>query len=430
VPGRSLWRNRNFTVFLTAQTLSALGDSFSRVAIPLLVLHSTGSVVQMGLVTGLTGVASLITCPFAGMVADRVNRRALLMSCDIARCVLFALIPLAWLGSPQVWLVYVVVPLGGVFAMLFQVTYVTVVPAIVESDQITEANGRLYGSYAMAEVGGPLAAGVVSSLFGPSVAIAVDAASFALSALGILAVRLHAARPDGSTVQPDPAEPDVVRPEPAGSRHRAVLRDFLAGARFLWRHPVLRPLTILLSLLTFLTYGIDDVIIYHLKHDLAQPDRAVGYVLAAGTVGTLVASLAVPRLRKRLGFGVSWIGAFALAGVAVAFLGPAGDVPVTAGLTTVLLFGTGVAGICSMSLRQEVTPSDLLGRVTSAFWTIHYALGPPGAAVLTLATAAYGITPVCLAAGVAMLLIALSGTFTAIVRSGPERPPGETAEAV
>jgi Na+/melibiose symporter-like transporter len=391
-----MWRNRNFTAFLAAQTLSALGDSFSLVAIPLLVLHTTGSVVQMGVVTGLTGVSSIVTCVFAGMVADRVNRRRLLMSCDVARCALFALIPLVWLVSPQLWLVYLVVPLAGVFSMLFQVTYVTVVPALVPADQITRANGHLYGSYAVAGVGGPMVAGVVSGLFGPSVAIAVDAASFAASAVGIMIVRVAHA----------PAE---------HSGRRAVLRDFLSGARFLWSHRVLRPLTVLLSLLTFLTYGLNDLIIFHLKHDLGQPDRTVGYVLAAGTGGTFVAALLVPYVRRRLGFGVSWIGAFALAGLAVAGLGPATSVPVVGGLATALLFGTGVAGICSMSLRQEVTPGHLLGRVTSAFWTIHSALGPPGAAVLTLAAAAYGMTPVALAAGAAILVIALSGALTPIL---------------
>ena len=390
-----MWRNRNFTVFLTAQTLSALGDSFSLVAIPLLVLQTTGSVVQMGVVTGLTGVSSIVTCVFAGMVADRVDRRRLLMGCDVARCALFALIPLGWLVSPQLWLVYLVVPLAGVFSMLFQVTYVTVVPALVPADQITRANGHLYGSYAVAGVGGPMVAGVVSGLFGPSVAIAVDAASFAASAIGILLVRVvHA---------------------PSGATGHSVLRDFLSGARFLWGHRVLRPLTALLALLTFLTYGLNDLIIYHLKHDLGQPDRTVGYVLAAGTAGTFGAALLVPHVRRRLGFGVAWISAFALAGAAVAGLGPATSVPLVGGLATVLLFGTGIAGICSMSLRQEVTPGHLLGRVTSAFWTIHSALGPPGAAVLTLAAAAYGMTPVALVAGAAILVIALSGALTPIL---------------
>ncbi|MFD0555057.1 MFS transporter [Streptomyces rectiviolaceus] len=221
-----LWANPNYRIFLAIQTLSALGDSFSYVAIPLLVLHSTGSVVQMGLVTGLTGVASIVTGLFAGVIVDRVDRRRLLMVADGARCLLFALIPLAWLFATPMWLVYVVVPAAGVFMMLFNVAYVTVVPAIVARSQITRANGHLFGTYAAASAGGPALAGFIASAVGPAAAIGVDAATFAFSAIGILFVKI---RPDRQADTPDAAERAGVR------------REFLAGIRFLWAHPVLRP---------------------------------------------------------------------------------------------------------------------------------------------------------------------------------------------
>ncbi|WP_214107070.1 MFS transporter [Acrocarpospora catenulata] len=403
----SLWKNRNFRLFLSIQTLSSIGDSFSYVAIPLLVLHSTGSVVQMGLVTGLVGVASIVTGVFAGYIADRVHRRALLIACDLARCGLYGLISVVWLFSPQVWLLYVAVPLAGAFAMQFQVTHVTMVPSLVEQDQITKANGHLYASYAVASVAGPMLAGVLSGAFGPSAALAVDAASFAVSAAGVLLIK----------IRPTPEEP-------AGSRP-ALVQDFLAGVGFLWKQPVLRSLTVLLTLLIFITYGMTDLIVYYLKHELSQPDSAVGYVLAAGTVGTLIASATVDRTRKRLGFGVSWIGAWTLCGVAIACLGMSTGAPLVAVFASVQLFCTGIAGICSMSFRQEVTPSHLLGRVTSAFWTLHSTLGPFGAAVLTGAAAGYGVTPVLLVAGTVCVLIALSAMLTPIRLAGPQKLAGE-----
>ncbi|MEU8272286.1 MFS transporter, partial [Sphaerisporangium sp. NPDC049002] len=163
----SLWRNRDFVVFMSAQTLSSVGDSISYVALPLLVLHVTGSVVQMGVVTALAGAASTVTGIFAGVVTDRVDRRALLLVCDVARCLLYAVIPLAWWISPQTWVLYVVVPLAGVFSMLFQVAYVAVVPRLVAPGQITKANGHLYGTYAVASDGGPMLAGDLSGLWGP-----------------------------------------------------------------------------------------------------------------------------------------------------------------------------------------------------------------------------------------------------------------------
>lgn len=406
----SLWSNSPYRIFLASQTLSSLGDSFSYVALPLLVLHSTGSVLQMGFVTGLTGVASIVSGLFAGLIADRFDRRRLLMLTDGARCLLFLLIPVVWIFSTPVWLIYAVVPLAGVFSMLFRVTYVTVVPTIVAPDQITRANGHMYATYAVASIAGPALAGFVAASAGPAAAIGIDAATFAVAAVGILFVKF-----DGKP-----------RPSEASAERGTARQEFLAGARFLWEHPVLRPLTVLLSLLTFLTYGLTDLVVYLLKHDLDQSDTTVGYVLAAGTVGTFIASTAVARIRKRFGFGASWIGAFSLAGIAVGGMGLSQSVPVIAVLMTVNLMCTGIAGICSMSLRQEVTPSHLLGRVTSSFWTIHSALGPLGAAATTAAAAGLGVTTVCLVIGIAVLAITLSGTMTGIAQPHTvDRPAGE-----
>lgn len=398
-PPPGLWSNPNYRIFLGIQTLSALGDSFSYVAIPLLVLHSTGSIVQMGLVTGLTGVASIVTGLFAGVIADRMDRRRLLMAADAARCLLYAVIPLVWFFATPIWLIYTVVPLAGVFSMLFRVAYVTLVPAIVTPGQITKANGHLFGTYAVASAAGPTLAGFVASAFGPATAIGIDSVTFAVSAVGILFVRIRRTR------RPDDQK--------AGER-TGVRGEFLAGARFLWAHPVLRPLTVLLSLLTFLTYGLTDVIIFRVKEDLGHADSTVGYVLTAGTVGTCLAAFAVDRVRKRLGFGASWIGGFALCGTALACLGLSEDLPTLGAVTALILFSTAFAGICSMSLRQEVTPSHLLGRVTASFWTIHSALGPLGAGALTAAVAGFGVTAVSLVVGVGVVVIALSGALTGI----------------
>ncbi|OWV11566.1 MFS transporter [Micromonospora wenchangensis] len=401
--GTSLWRNSNYRTFLGIQTLSAIGDSFSYVAIPLLVLQVTGSLVQMGIVTGLTGVASITTGVFAGVVVDRFDRRTLLMICDGARCVLYGTVALVFLVAEPSWLIYLVVPLAGVFSMIFQVTYVAVVPAIVPTDQITRANGHLYATYAIASVAGPALAGLVAAAFGAAAAIGVDAITFAVAAIGVLFIRL-AARP--------------AQPGPADAEAGGVRNEFLAGARFVWAHPLLRQLTLLLSLLTFLTYGLTDTVIFRLKDELGQSDAVVGYVLTAGTVGTFVASSVVARVRGRLGFGPSWISAFSLAGLAVAGMGLVHHVPALAVFMAVMLLGSGVAGICSMSLRQEITPSHLLGRVTAAFWTIHSALGPLGAATITALAAGFGVTPVLVVVGTAMVLIALSGAFSSIGRAG------------
>jgi MFS family permease len=420
-PARTpLWRDRSFGAYWTAQSLSAAGDSFAYIAVPLLVLHATGSVAQMGLLTAVAGAASVGAGIFGGVLVDRYDRRTLMITTDLVRLVLYSLIPLAWLGGPQIWLLFVVLPICEAAGMVFQVAAVTAVRNLVDRDRITEANGRLQATYAAAAVGGPLLAGVVSARFGPTAAIAINAASFALSAAGLWLVRLRR-----------PVEDDGAG---AAVRREKRLAEFLAGARFLWRQPVLRSLTVLLSVFIFLTYGFTDVLIYHVKHDLGGSDRTVGAVLGLAAVGTIAGALLVAPLRRRRGFGVTWIGALSTCGLAIVGIGLVGNVPAVTVLTAVYLCGVSVGGICSMSLRQEITPDHLLGRVTSAFWSTHYSLGPAGAAVLTWAAGRYGVTAVTLLAGTGCLLVAISGLFTPIRRAGTEpvahRPEPQQADEV
>ncbi|MGW3494384.1 MFS transporter [Streptomyces sp. NPDC001020] len=399
-------RNRDFGMFWAAQTLSFLGDTFALIALPLLVLQATGSVARMGLLTAVGGAASVLAGVFAGVVVDRVDRRKLLITCDLVRMVLYGIVPLLWLAGPRIWLLYVVLPLCEAVGMVFAVAYVTVVRGLVDGDRITEANGRLNATAAAAGVVGPLGAGVVAAWAGPAAAIAVDAASFGVSAVCLSLVRFRRGTP----------------PEPAADR-QGLWRDLRVGAAFLRRHPVLRVLTLLLGLFSFLELGLMDLLIYHLKHDLGQGDSTVGTVLAVGALGTITGALLVARVRRGLGFGPTWIGAVTVSGCALAGICLAGDVPSVALLTAAFLGVNSIAGTCSMSLRQEVTPEHLLGRVTSAFWTIHNAAAPIGAAVITWAAQHHGTAVVGAVSGVACVGIAGLALFTPVRTRRPEAAP-------
>lgn len=401
---------RDFALFWAVETLSTFGSAFSLIAVPLLVLHATGSVAQMGLLTGALSVANLVSGFFSGVIADRFDRKRLLVLCNVAQALLFGVVPIVWLAAQPIWLLYVVVPLTGVFAMLFRVTYVTVVPRLVDADQITQANGRLSASFGATGVLGPVLAGVVSGQFGPTAAIAVDAATFALASIGLVFVRL---RPAAAVITAPPSGAAAGKP--------SFWAEFTLGARFLWQHPVLRPLMLVLTALIFLWQGLADVFIYYLKHDLQQPDSTVGTVMAVSALGTVAGALIVARLRRIAGFGVSWIGSTMLAGACVAGIALTDSVTGVAVFLAFAFAFTAIGGICSMSLRQEVTPGELLGRVTSAWWTIHFSLGPIGAAVVTACAARFGSPAVLAVCGVAYLLIAASAALTPVRLAHPER---------
>jgi MFS family permease len=165
------------------------------------------------------------------------------------------------------------------------------------------------------------------------------------------------------------------------------------------------------------------VLIFYLKHDLGRGDGVVGLVLGVAAVGTVVGALVVAPLRRRWGFGACWIGAVLLCGVAVGGLGMSGSVPGVAGLAAIYLGCTSVAGIASMSLRQQVTPDHLLGRVTAAFWTIHFSLGPLGVALLTWIAGRFGVEAACMASTALCFFLGAAALLTPVRQRTPEPVP-------
>ncbi|HET9111290.1 MAG TPA: MFS transporter [Ktedonobacterales bacterium] len=406
-PAARLWRNRDFNILWAGQTFSSLGDSFALVALPLLVLQATGSVAQMGLVTGVTGVGQIIAGIFAGVIVDRVDRRRLMITCDAARFGLYALIPLWWaLRGPAFWLIYGVVLLASLLSMGFQVAYMTAVANLVDRDQITDANGRLQATFAVAYVVGPMLAGLVSARTGPVTAIGVDALSFVISAGSLLLIRLRV-----SALQ----KPPIAR---AAERR---LGELIVGARYLWEQPSLRAITWLTALEGLLVGGGIDLFIFHLKHDLSQGDSAVGLTLGLASIGAALGSLLAPWLRRRLGFGATWIGGFAFSALALALIGPAPSVTLVATFASCFTLGDTIRAILQMSLRQELTPDHLLGRVTSAFWTIGAVPMSLGAALGAALAQHVGAPAVLFGMGIGAFLLALIGAATPARIAKPEQ---------
>ncbi|MFB6615458.1 MFS transporter [Streptomyces sp. NPDC056367] len=422
--------NRNFNVFWLGQALSVLGGSISLLALPLLVLDATGSLVQMGLVTVVSGATAIGTGVFAGYAVDRVDRRLLMIVCDLTRAVLLGALPLVWLAGPRIWVLYVLTAVVAVLKTLFDVAYVTAVPRLVPAEDLTTANGRLFSTFALGTLIGPAAAGFIAAAVGPDWALAVDGGTFLVSAVSLRWVTFHrpsepegpseperpagAAGPAGEAGAAGAAEPSGER-APGGAQ---VLREmFVVGFRFLWSHPLLRPLTIQLTALTFVTMGATDLLIFHVEEDLGRDSVTLGYVIAAGGGGSAVAALAAGRLRRLFGIAVCWPASLALIAVSVAGIGLSRSVPVIAALSAVFMFGTTLGGVCTMTLRQEVTPDHLLGRVTSAFWTVHNASGPVGVAVLTALAARHGVPAISLGGGALCLLI-LGGALLTPLRGG------------
>jgi len=399
----TLLADPNFRRYWAGQAISAFGDAFAFVAYPLLVLDATGSVAAMGGVSAAAAVSHLVAGVVAGPIVDRSDRRRLMIGCDLGRLLIFSIVPILWwTRGPSLIALYVAVVLGSIMGNLFSVAYVTATPDLVDRSRLTEANGRLQGSQALAFVIGPVLAGIVASKVGSVWAIGIDALTFGASALSLAAIRL---RREGRSVTP------------SGSAFE--------GLRFLRGEPQLRAVTIVFVALAILSSGtmaagILDVIIYHLRHVLGAGDRAVGFALGLGAVGAVIGALSAASLRRRFGFGACFVGATAIQGVALLFMGTAGlgTGAVTLGVAAATwTAGMSVRGVITQTLRQELTPEALLGRVTAAFWTVAAVLAPVGAALVTRVAERWGTTLAFRGTGVGVLAVTVVAIVTVLPAS-------------
>jgi len=396
-----LSQNRDFLTFWIGQGLSGLGDAFAAIAVPLLVLRSTGSLHRMGQLTAAVAVAHLTAGLVSGAVVDRVDRRRLMIACDLGRAAVFGAVPLVWrLHGPSYPLLVAASVVGALLGNTFQVAAITAVARIVPRPQLIQANGMMHGSYAVAFFVGPMLAGVVCDRLGPAAAVGVDAGSFLLSALSVMAVRRSLS-----------AETPAAR--------GTALGDFIAGVRFLWAHPVLRATLLLLATSSFILSGRDNLFIYLLKRDLHRDDRDVGFVYALGSLGALTGAVLAPRLRGRWGFAGCWLTAGVALGCAIAALGHASALPALGALAAVVAGAESIRGINTITLCQELTPDHLLGRVTASFWAMLTFPAALGADLNARLAERYGVSAVLTAAGAALVALMAVGA-----RSSIRRPVG------
>jgi MFS family permease len=387
-----------FRLYWAGQGISSLGDAFAFVAIPLLVLDVTGSVASMGLVSATGVAAQLVAGLFSGALVDRMNRRRLMILCDVGRTLAYGLVPLCWaLGVRSLALIFLTTAAGGLLGNLFSVAYVAALPELVGRERLHQANSQMAATQSLAYVLGPLLAGAVAARTGAATALALDAMSFVVSAVTLVVI------PFGEL--------------PAIGGH--VDRSASAGLRYLFRDPLMRPVTLLIVALGLtsnvgLSAGIVDLLVFHLKRELGQGDRAVGLILGVASVGAVLGAAFAPRVRRRLGFGACFLGGTLVQGLgllAIAFV-PAATVAAIGGLAWA--GGLLLRSIASQAIRQELTPAPMLGRAAAAYLALAFGSSALGTTVVTRAGARWGAATTLGGIGAAVLLVVAVGALTRV----------------
>ena len=415
----SIWQNSSLIIFWAGQGISLIGSAMAGITLPLLVLASTGSLAQMGVIAALSGTGALVASLISGLLADRVNRRMLLIICDTLNMLAYAAIPLTWFFfGPNLPLLYILSPLLGFLGITFFIGFSATVTNIVEREQLTPANSLLQGTSAFAGIVGPVLAGITIASIGAVAVMGLNAISFAVSVISLSFVRTTTA----SKVQERVAE------KPGW------VAAFLGGLRFIASNPTLRWMVIIRSGILVISSGSFAIILFRMRHDLGLSTNIIGIILGAGALGAVLSSFIVSPIRRRFGFGFCFLGGATLVAFSSILYGiaPAGMFPLSfaasiAFAAPVMIlaellasFGDNLIVINTMSLRQALTPDQLQGRVTAFLQLTIWVLAPVMTAVSTLLAAKVGTTAVLVGVGIISLLLVALGVFTPVRLAHPE----------
>jgi MFS family permease len=354
-------RQYDFRLLWLGNLVSIAGSQMRIIAVNVQVyeLAKASGRLDPALALGLIGLARVIpivaTSLFSGLVADRVDRRRLLLLTSLAALVCSAVLAAATeFASAPLWLIYAIVAVAGIASAFEMPARQAIIPNLVPPDVLPNALSLNIIAWQLATIVGPTVAGILIAWGGVAPVYWVDAASFLAVVVAVLLMRTRDMRPAG------PAQP-------------ATLHAALEGLRFVFRTPLIASTMLLDFFATF--FGAAMTLLPLFADQILHVGPVeLGWLYAAPSVGAVLAAAALTSIKiRRQGMVLLW--AVIIFGACTAVFGASRSLP----LTLLALAGSGASDTVSMvirgTIRQLRTPDELRGRMT-AVGMIFFAGGP------------------------------------------------------
>jgi len=355
-----LRRNQNFRYLWWGNIISLLGDWFNLLASAALVTELTSSGVAISYLFVVRFLPMFLFSPIAGVIADRYDRRKIMIATDLLRGVTvlgFLLIR----SADQLWLFYLLTAVQFMLSALFVPARTAALANIVEQKDLVTANALDSFTWSTMFALGAFLGGVIASLFGNQTAFAMDAVTFVISALFVSRIALPA------------------RERRSASDSAGGWLEFLEGLRYLWQVPFLLGISFVKAAAALVYGSINVLEVSYADHIYPLASTAftqwlsidnggtatLGLIYVASGLGTGLGPLLMRRwlgdATKRLMIGIS-IG-FSLTAVGILMLGSVNSLPAFLGATFVRTVGTGTVWVFSAVLLQIMIPDKVKGRV-------------------------------------------------------------------
>jgi MFS family permease len=352
--------NRNYTILLLAFTLSSIGDWLSRLAVPILIFQLSGSAMDMAIANALVFLPFLLVSPFGGVIADRVERRRVLIYGDLSAFVIALLLAVAasYVKNPSP--LYLLIFLMASISPLYHTSFQSIIPSLVKSEDLGKANSYIQSSDNVMTLLGPLLGGGIVAFMGPTNAIYVDAASFLISGLLVTGIHINSAELGYSK----------------GLGINSIVCDLKTGFSYAWRNPIVKYGSLLFLFSNFAIGTYYANFMFHLLNILHLSPFEIGYTLAISGIGAIIGSLSAPYIAKRFNEGRLILVCTILAGLSalpLLYADKALFVAIAWGTVSAL---DSIIIVTYFTLRQRVVPLEFLGRAVGITRLIAYSSIP------------------------------------------------------
>jgi MFS family permease len=389
----------------TASTISSVGDGLEVAALPLLAVSLSA---DPRLVAGVTTAATLPWLLFAlpaGVIVDRRDRRSLMWQVNIARTVLTAAIALlVAMHLMRMPVLYVLVFLLGIGQTVFDNAAQAMLPDLVSTDELQRANsltqvGQTIGqTFVGPPLGGLMFAAIAASPF------AADAATYLIALVLIVFIT-------GRFAPGDTAAPATT------AARRSIRADIAEGLGWLFRHPLLRSMALVLGMANLALYMTEGILVLFAIKDLSISRQDYGFLLTGIAIGAVLGGILGIRLAGIFGPARSISLCLAIIAVCYLIVGMLSQAVAVAVVISFAGFVSSVWNIVTISLRQALIPRPIMGRVNSAYRLIGMGSMPIGAFLGGLLAGAFGLRFPFYAAA-ALLFVSLAVAMARITEHG------------